>query len=185
MAKKALVILAEGFEEIEAVSPIDILRRSGIEVTVAGLHDVKVKGSRGIVIAADKQLDEAGTDFDALVLPGGMPGAVNLGASEKVKSLIAGMNAQGKVIAAICAAPVKVLAPLGVLKNRSATCYPGMEKEFGKETVFKDLPVVIDGNIITSRGVGTALAFSFALVETLAGKEAAERVKKATVVAYS
>lgn len=182
MAKKALVILAEGFEDIEAVASIDILRRAEIEVTVAGLNDTKIKGSRGILILADKKLDDAVADFDALILPGGMPGARNLGASEKVRTIVRTMNGQGKIIAAICAAPPKVLVAAGVLKNRSATCYPGMEKEFEKDTVFKDLPVVVDGNLITSRGVGTALAFALTIVEKLAGRETAERVKKAALV---
>jgi len=114
---------------------------------------------------------------------GGMPGARNLGASEKVISIVRKMNEQGKIIAAICAAPPKVLVAAGVLKNKSATCYPGMEKEFGEDTVFKDLPVVVDGNLITSRGVGTALAFALTIVEKLAGRETTERVKKSALVA--
>lgn len=182
MAKKALIILADGFEDIEAVVPIDILRRAGIDVTVAGLKDLKVKGGRGVVVMADKRLSEARDDFDALILPGGSLGARNLAASGDVAALVKKMSDAGKVISAICAAPSTVLAPAGVLNNRSATGYPGMEKGFDKTTIYKEDDVVVDGNIITSRGVGMALPFAFAIVEKLAGAETADKVKKATLV---
>jgi 4-methyl-5(b-hydroxyethyl)-thiazole monophosphate biosynthesis len=181
MAKKAIVILAEGFEEIEAITPIDVLRRAGIEVTVAGLSDIKVKGARGIVVEADKRLDEAGRDFDVCVLPGGSVGAANLAASEKVKSMIRGMNQNNKIIAAICAAPNVVLAPMGLLKKRSVTGYPGLTENIGKETLYKEESVVVDGNIITSRGPATALLFALTIVENLVGKETSDKVKKATL----
>lgn len=181
MAKKAIVILADGFEEIEAITPIDVLRRAGVEVTVAGLNGIKVKGSRGLIVEADKKLDEAGTDFDACVLPGGSAGAVNLAASGKVKSLIKAMDQNGKMIAAICASPNAVLAPLGILKNRSVTGYPGLLENFGKDTVYKEENVVVDGNIITSRGPGTALLFALMIVQELVGKGTSEKVKKATL----
>ena len=181
MVKKAIVILADGFEEIEAITPIDVLRRAGVEVTVAGVSDIKVKGSRGLVVEADKKLDEAGMDFDACVLPGGSVGAANLAASLKVKSMIKAMNQNGKMIAAICASPNAVLAPLGILKNRSVTGYPGLTENFGKETVYKEDNVVVDGNIITSRGPATALLFALTIVQGLVGKETSEKVKKATL----
>ena len=181
MAKKAIVILADGFEEIEAITPIDVLRRAGVEVTVAGVSDIKVKGSRGLIVEADKKLDEAGMDFDACVLPGGSVGAANLAASLKVKSMIKAMNQNGKMIAAICASPNAVLAPLGILKNRSVTGYPGLTENFGKETVYKEDNVVVDGNIITSRGPATALLFALTIVQELVGKETSEKVKKATL----
>lgn len=180
MPKKAIVILAEGFEEIEAVTCIDILRRADIEVTVAGLSE-QVTGSRGVIITADKKLDDIATDFDACILPGGMPGATNLVSSEKVKSTIKDLNQRGKIIAAICASPAVVLAPIGVLENKSATCYPGMEGHFDNNTQYKTDNVVIDGNIITSRGPATALAFSLAIVEALCGKEVSNNLKKATL----
>jgi len=181
MAKETLVILAEGFEDIEAVTPIDILRRAKIDVTVAALKDVKVTGARGVTIIADKRLDDAGADFDALILPGGSRGAENLAASAGVRSLIMAMHKKGKVIAAICAAPAVVLAPTGILNGKQATCYPGMESAFDKTTRFKADDVVVDGAIITSRGPATALAFSLAIVEKLAGREEAEKVRKATL----
>lgn len=181
MAKKAIVILAEGFEEIEAVTAIDILRRADIEVTVAGLNDLRVRASRGTVVMADKRLEEAGSDFDACVLPGGMPGASNLAASDKVRALLNKMTKEKRLIAAICAAPAVVLAPLGILNDKSATCFPGMEKDLSENVQFKKDSVVVDDNVITSRGPGTALAFSFAIVENLIGKEAADKIRKATL----
>jgi 4-methyl-5(b-hydroxyethyl)-thiazole monophosphate biosynthesis len=181
MAKKAIIILADGFEEIEAVTVIDILRRAGIDITVAGLGNINVKGSRGLNVVADKKLDELDIDYDACIFPGGMPGATNLASSGKVKTLIQKMNSTNKLVAAICASPAVVLAPTGILKNKSATCYPGMEQNFGSDVKYKDNNVVVDGNIITSRGPATALLFSLAIVEKLVGKEIADRVKKAVL----
>lgn len=181
MAKKALIILAEGFEEIEATAPIDLLRRAEVEVTVAGLGVLKVKSARNVMIVADKTLNETQADFDALILPGGGEGAKNLAASEKVKSLIKEMNQKEKLVAAICASPAVVLMPTGILKNKSATCYPGMEKNFDSSTEFKEESVVVDGNIITSRGPGTALLFALAIVEKLCGREVSEKLKKDTL----
>lgn len=181
MAKKAIIVLADGFEEIEAVTVIDILRRAEVNITVAGLGDTKVTGSRGLNITVDKKLDEAGSDFDALIFPGGMPGATNLAASDKVKNLIQKMHSEDRLIAAICAAPAIVLAPTGILKGRSATSYPGMQKNFGKDVTYKEENVITDGNIITSRGPGTALLFALTIVEKLAGKEIKDKIKKATL----
>lgn len=181
MTKKALIILAEGFEDIEAVAAIDILRRAGIDVTVAGLNSDRVKGARGTTVLADRELSEADADFDAVVLPGGMPGATNLANSPLVKSLITKMHQAGKIVAAICASPSVVLAPTGILKGKTVTGFPGMTENFGKDVVVKEDSVVVDQNIITSRGPGTALLFAFAIVEKLVGKEAADRVKKATL----
>ncbi|MFH1854262.1 MAG: DJ-1 family glyoxalase III [Candidatus Omnitrophota bacterium] len=181
MVKKAIVVLAEGFEEIEAVTIIDILRRAGIEVTVAALDDLKARGSHGITLLADIKLDKAGSDFDACVFPGGMPGATHLGVSEKVRELIQKMNSEKKIVAGICASPALVLAPLGILKNKNATCYPNMQTHFQQDTNYKTHDVVIDGNIITSRGPATALMFSLAIVEKLIGRVTAGKVKKAVL----
>ena len=181
MAKKAIIVLAEGFDEIEAVTSIDILRRAEIDITVAGLGNLNVKGSRVLIVTSDKKLDEAGIDYDACIFPGGMPGATNLANSEKVKKLIQKMDSAGKIIAAICASPAIVLGPVGILKNKSATCYPGMEQNFKSDVKYKDNDVVVDGNIITSRGPATALLFSLAIVKKLVGKEIADRIKKAVL----
>lgn len=182
MTKKSLIILADGFEEIEAVTPIDILRRADIEVSVASLNPKVrlVKGSHGIYIQAETALDElTPEDYDACILPGG-PGVKNLAASELVKSIILNMHAQGKLIAAICAAPAIVLAPIGILDKKNATCYLNMENHFSDTTIFHADPVVIDSNIITSRGAGTAMAFSLAIVEKLCGKDVTEKIKTLT-----
>ncbi|MCX5696398.1 MAG: DJ-1/PfpI family protein [Candidatus Omnitrophica bacterium] len=181
MSKNAIVILAEGFEEIEAVTCIDVLRRANINVTAAGLSGTLVKGSHGITLAADKKLEQAGSDFDVLVLPGGMPGAANLAASDKVNTLIKKMNGEGKIIAAICAAPAVVLAPTGILNYKNATCSTGMQTNFDKTTKFKNERVVVDDNLITSRGPGTALSFALTIVEKLIGKELAQKIGTAAL----
>lgn len=178
MPKRALIILAEGFEEIEAVCCIDLLRRAEIDVVVAGLTDYKIKGSRKLWVIADKKLDEIEPNFDALILPGGSLGAANLASSPKVNSLIKTMFRQGKIIAAICASPAIVVAPTGILENKSATCYPGMEKHFSSATKFKSESVVVDGTIITSQGPATAIKFALAIIHKLAGEDAVEKIKK-------
>ncbi|MCK5288718.1 MAG: DJ-1/PfpI family protein [Candidatus Omnitrophica bacterium] len=182
MTKKALVILAEGFEEIEAVTSIDILRRSGVEVTIAGLNNLMIKGANGINIIADKIMEEITPNFDACILPGGLSGAKNLASSEKAKSLILDMNNQGKIIGAICASPAIVLAPWRILDNKKATCYTGMNKNFGSTTTFVEENVVVDGNIITSRGPATSLLFAFKIVEELTDKESSDKLKKSILL---
>jgi protein deglycase len=182
MSKKAMIILADGFEEIEAITVIDILRRAGVEVTVCGLDSEKVKGSKGVVVVADKILERNESGYDAYVLPGGMPGAENLAASDKVKNLLLDMNDKGKTIAAICAAPAVVLAPLGLLDGKYATCYPGMESSFSDTTDYKKDDVVIDENIITSQGPATALKFAIAITDKLCGSVVAEKIANATLL---
>ncbi|MFO8052879.1 MAG: DJ-1/PfpI family protein, partial [Candidatus Omnitrophota bacterium] len=127
-------------------------------------------------------LDETSFESDACILPGGMPGAENLAKSESVKKLLLCLNNQEKTIAAICASPAVVLAPLGILDNKTATCYPGMEKSFSNSTIYKNQKVVIDKNIITSQGPATALKFALEIVEQLAGKEIANKVARATLL---
>lgn len=180
--KKALVLLAPGFEEIEAVTVIDILRRARIEVTVAGVTDRNVTGSHDITMVTDKILCDLSGNFDAVILPGGMPGATNLAASPLVRSVVKTMHQEKKLIAAICAAPAIVLSPLGVLKAKTATCFSGMQDHFEKDTHFSSEPVVIDGNVMTSRGPATALLFAIAIVEQLVGKDSSEQIRKATML---
>ncbi len=182
MNKKALVILASGFEEIEAVTPIDLLKRAGIDVTVCGVGEKSITGGRAkITVVTEKNIADISEDFDAIILPGGMPGAANLAASPKVNELITKAHQTKKIIAAICASPVIVLTPLGILKNKTATCFPGMEKDFHPTTTFKKQSTVVDGNIITSQGAGTSFDFSLKIIEQLLGIEAVKKVKIATV----
>lgn len=181
MNKNALVVLAEGFEEVEAVMPIDLLRRAGVDVTVAGLRHTHVTGSHRIQIIADTTLDDLRGDFDAIVLHGGNPGAQNLGESEKLRALIEVFDSHQKIIAAICAAPGVVLGPTGILNGRNVCGFPGTEKCFQPSTTVVMDTVVVDGHIITSRGVGTAHAFGLAIIEALVGKEMRDKIAKATL----
>ncbi len=172
-----LVPLAPGCEELEAVTIIDLLRRAGIEVVAAGLEAGPVRASRGVVLVPDLTLDEAlAHDYDAIVLPGGGPGSDALAADPRIKGLLGKMAAADRLIGAICAAP-KVLAGAGLLKGRSATSYPGVLEALGDTTItLRQEPVVRDGQLITSRGPGTAMAFALTLIEALAGREMREQV---------
>ncbi|GHV82567.1 DJ-1 family protein [Spirochaetia bacterium] len=186
MSKKALVFLADGFEEVEAITPIDYLRRAGVELTTVSISDSRmVTGSHGIPVTADAVLaDIAGADssvYDAMLLPGGMPGAANLAASGGVGGLLKGQAAAGRIVAAICASPAVVLAPLGLLAGRRFTCYPGMEGTV-RGAKWSEERVVIDGNIVTSRGAGTAAEWAIALIGTLVGKRDGEKVAGAVLL---
>lgn len=183
MKKSVLVLLAEGFEEMEAVISVDILRRAGIEVAMAALtEDLLVKGSRGILIKADIFLENYNKIPDALVLPGGVGGAERLAASAKVSELIALCNEKKKIIAAICASPAFVLPKSGILKGRKATCFPGEEQRFGEDIIFVQESVVVDGNVITSRGPGTAFDFALTVAEALVGKDVVMAVKEKALI---
>jgi len=176
--KKALIILADGFEEIEAVSTIDVLRRAGVEVIIAGLKRTILKGSHGISIKADIDLKDYKKIPDAVILPGGMPGATNLASSKRVISLVKGCFRKGRIVAAICASPAFVLFATGILKDRKVTCYPGCQRRFNQDISYIKKTVVIDGNLITSQGPGTALDFAFTIAEKLTGKKQTSLVKK-------
>lgn len=170
--KKVLVPLTQGCEELEAVTIIDLLRRAGILVVTAGLDDRPVTASRGTVLIPDTTLDRALRDsFDMIALPGGQPGSDNLQKDDRIKTLLQRMAAEHKFTAAICAAP-KVLAHAGLLSGKRATSYPGvLEKMQLSDVRLETTPVVRDGNIITSRGPGTAMDFALELIEVLVGKE--------------
>ncbi len=177
---EALVLVADGSEEIEAVTPGDVLVRAGVGVTCAGVGGTALRGSRGLPLGADVEVGAvAGRLFDAVVLPGGAAGAERLAASEEVSRIVRAHRDAGRVIAAICAAPAVVLAPLGVLDGKRATCYPGFEAQFPAGVRHEPGDVVVDGTLITSRGPGTALAFSLELAAVLAGRETADRVRSA------
>ena len=167
---KVLVPLAEGFEELEAITITDLLTRARIEVVTAGLKPGPVKASRGTTVIPNTDLDSAlEQEFDMIVLPGGQPGANNLQADQRILSAVKKMSDRGQIVAAICAAP-KALAEAGVLDNRNATCFPGSidTKQFPSINVTGD-SIVIDDNIVTSRGPGTAMDFALTLIERLAG----------------
>ena len=180
MAKKAAVLLAPGFEEVEAATPIDFLRRAGLDVIVAGVGETSIEGAHGLTFLADTTVEELSPDLDAVVVPGGMPGAANLAASSAVGALIKGMFTRGKLVASICASPAVVLSPLGVLEGKKTTCYPGFEKDLTCGT-FSEERVVHDGNVITSRGPGTAAEFSLKIIEYLSGEQAARGIHEATL----
>ncbi|MDR3020572.1 MAG: DJ-1/PfpI family protein [Treponema sp.] len=178
MEKKALVLLAEGFEEVETVTPFTYLRRAGIKATTAAIADsLQVKGARGITVIADNLLAELdGSNYDAVIVPGGIHGAANLAACEKTGALLKEMAAAGKLVCAICASPVVVLSPLGLLSGKNFTCYPGMEEKAHEDSRWLEDRVVVDGNIITSRAAGTSGDFAIAIIEYLLGKEMAEKI---------
>jgi len=137
-----------------------------------------ITGSHGITVSVDKKLSDVKRDFDAVIIPGGMPGALHLHNSSEVNDFIKEMNAKGVLIAGICAAPSVVMAPIGLLDNKAATCYPGDQIDFAKNTRYKDEAVVADGNIITSQGPATAMEFAFAIVEKLIGKDTVKKIRK-------
>jgi len=171
---KLLMPFAEGFEEIEAMSAISILRSAGISIDMVGVVGSMIPGAHGINTAMDKRIGDIRVDdYDGIVIPGGSRGCANLERSKIVMDAIKKLNEQGKLVAAICAAPL-LLSKAGVLHNKKATIYPGMEKELPYP---RDSKVVVDGNIITSQGPGTALDFALEIVKQLVGREKADKVR--------
>ncbi len=173
--KKVLVPLAPGFEEIEAVTVVDILRRAGAVVTLAGTVAGPVEGRSGIRVIPDTVMENVEElDFDMVVLPGGAVGTENLKKDRRVKNILERLHNRGRFITAICAAPA-VLSAIGITRGRTVTSHPSVRHEL-KEEVVTDDRVVADGNIITGLGAGSAMEFAFKLVETLFGKEKAKEV---------
>lgn len=167
---KVLVPLAQGCEELEAVTVADILRRAGITVITAGLEAGAVRASRGMMLLPDATLDEvAGTEFDMIVLPGGMPGSEHLKNDGRIIALLKSMAADGKYTAAICAAPMALHAA-GLLEGKRATSFPGVLDRLPGTHAYLNDKVVTDGNVVTSKGPGTAMDFALTLVELLAGR---------------
>ncbi len=177
-----LVPLAEGFEELEAVTIIDLLRRAGFDVTTAGFDNQPVRASRGTVVIPDTTLEQVqNRDFDLIVLPGGLPGADHLRDHPLLQSMIQRQNEQGKLLGAICAAP-RALASAGVLKGKKITCYPqALEEVDHSDFEITAERVVIDGNLVTSRGPGTAMDFALELIEQLADKALRDSVEAGLV----
>lgn len=179
--KKTAVLFANGYEEVEALTVVDLLRRAKIGCEILSVADSgHVTGSHGISIGADRNF--SGTDFsqyDGVILPGGMPGTTNLAADERVLALLRSFAAAGKLTAAICAAPT-VLAKAGLLEGKKAVCYPGMEEQLTGAKVSFD-PVAVDGTVITSRGLGTAIPFALSIVQYFEGRERAEALASSVV----
>ena len=180
---RVAVILADGFEEVEAIAIVDVLRRADIDTVIAGLHDGVVVSARKVKVVPDTVIDTVkADDFDMIVLPGGQPGSDNLNADPRVKELVLAFTGKGKLAGAICAAPY-VLANAGVLRGKHATAYPSYKDKLGGG-VYEERSVVTDGNILTSRGAGTALTFGLAIVERLVGREKALKIKEAMLIHY-
>ena len=169
------VLLADGFEEIEAITPTDILRRAGLDVKTVGVRSKTVVGAHGIATVADLTADEVDVSKISLaVFPGGMPGTLNLDASDFTDKVIGAVLQGGGRLAAICAAPL-ILGRRGLLSGKRAVCYPGFEGEL-LGAVTEDSPVLTDGNITTSKGAGTALEFSLELVSLICGREKSDSI---------
>ena len=178
---KVLMPLAAGFEEIEAIAVIDVLRRADIEVVLAGILPGPVEGAHNVNIFPDTTLDTInGDDFDMIILPGGQPGTDNLNANPNIHSHLREFAANEKLIGAICAAPI-VLASAGLLTGKRVTCYPSYQDRLDGG-IYEEMPVVGDGNLITSRGPGTAIQFALAIVTRLAGRETSDAISKAMIV---
>ena len=178
---KIVVPLAEGFEEIEGVSIIDVLRRANLDVTTAYISKNPVKGSHNSEIMADTAMDKLKpVDFNCIVLPGGMPGSEHLKNNDTVNTFVKHIYSKGGYVAAICAAPI-VLGNAGVLYDRKATCFPGNEDQLEGATIV-DEPVVVDGTVITGKGPGCAIPFSLELVTIFAGDEISNGLKNAMQV---
>ena len=175
------VFLADGFEEIEGLTVVDLLRRAGIETrTVSIMGQEEIQGAHGIIVKADSLFEN--TDFSEvkmLVLPGGMPGTTNLKEDENVRKAVQEAYDDGRYVAAICAAPT-ILADMGLLKGKRATCYPDMESEI-EDAYLTGAPVATDENIITSQGVGTAIDFALKLIEVLISEEKAVEIADSIV----
>lgn len=183
--KKTVVFLADGFEEIEGLTVVDLLRRAKIEVTTVSVMEGRsVTGAHQITVQADACFgDISYEDKDLLVLPGGMPGTTNLAAHKGLTELLVRFAEEGHMIAAICAAP-SVLGELGLLEGKKAVCYPGFEEKLLGAEVTEN-KVEISGNVTTSRGLGTAIPFALALIRQMKGEEEAESVKKSIIYGHS
>lgn len=178
--KKALVFIAQGFEEIEAVTSIDILRRGGVEVELAGIGSLEVKGARNVKLVCDFLSSQVKAIYDLIIIPGGMPGATNIANDEYATGIIKKHNSEGKYIGAICAAPAEVLGKLDLLANRDFTCYPGFQDRVNNGN-FVDSEVVVSGNIVTSKAAGTAMGFALKLLEMVVSKDVSDKVKRAVI----
>ena len=187
--KIVFVLLSDGFEEIESVTPVDLLRRAGFKVyTISMNESLEVIGARGIKVLADLHYSDIKLNLlpDAIFCPGGLNGSINLSNHSVVKDLLLACNNANKIIAAICAAPIIVFSPLGFLNGKQFTCFPDMlnsEYQANDADVsgYQNVPVVQDGNLITSQGAGTASNLAFRLIEVMGSKELSDKVKADTI----
>ncbi len=178
---KVCVLLANGFEDIEAMTIIDVLRRAELDVVTAAVSPGPVKSAHNVVVQADRNLADCAQEaWDMVILPGGLPGATNLRDDPQVQQLLKNQAGQGKKIGAICAAPI-ALGKVGLLQGKKATCYPGFQDQLTGASC-QEAPVVRDGNIITSRGPGTAMEFALQIVSDLKGKSTSDQLRKGMLV---
>ena len=178
------VFFADGFEEVEALTPVDYLRRAGVDVVTVGVGGLQIKGAHGITVVCDTQQESINVDdsLEGIILPGGMPGTVNLENSHVVQKFIDYCAEKGKLLAAICAAP-SVLGHKNLLKGRKAVCFPGFENDlYGAEIV--DAFSVVDGNFITAKGAGSASEFAFDIIAYLVSREKAHEIKNTVQTCY-
>jgi len=180
---RALVVVADGFEEIEFSGTVDVLRRGGVEtVTAAAQNSLELKGAHGIVMRADSLLGDVSGDFSAVVFPGGYRNSQTLGADLRVRRLVEKQAASGEWVCALCASPALVLSPLGLLKDKKATCHPSLLNEL--DAIVTEGSVVTDAPFITSRGPGTTLAFGLEIVRQLRGEDVARGLAESMLVAW-
>jgi len=176
------MFLGTGFEETEAIAPLDLLRRAGVEIMTVGINGKIVYGSHKIGVEADIELGEMDlTDLDMIILPGGLGGVASARASKEAMDALAFAWNNGKYVAAICAGPT-VLADLGITDGKNATCYPGCEDGMGSAMIAENAACVTDGKLITGTSAGCAIPFGLALVEALRGRETAEAIAKQIVI---
>ncbi|MBN1981758.1 MAG: DJ-1/PfpI family protein [Chitinivibrionales bacterium] len=180
MQKECIVLLANGFEEIEAITPIDLLRRADITVVTVGIGGKRITGGHNIVVIADTTIDEWCGTSDAVILPGGGVGTTNLSNSEIVIKLTTDFFHSGKLCAAICAAPL-VFEKAGILAGKRFTCYPGVEKKISSG-IYQEADVICDDTMVTSRSAATALPFGLKIIELMRSRE--HRQKIALSIAY-
>ena len=174
------MFLANGLEEIEALCPLDLVRRAGIPITTVGVGSREITGSHGITVLADMtDAEYTGEDAEMVFLPGGMPGTINLGASEVVKNAILSVHANGGYLAAICAAP-SILGDMGLLRGKEAICYPGFEDRL-TDAHLSEHRVVLDGKVLTAAGMGVALDMGLKIVEIFRGEKAAIELRHAVL----
>nr|WP_321451741.1 DJ-1 family glyoxalase III [uncultured Carboxylicivirga sp.] len=178
------LFLADGFEEIEALTPVDVLRRADIQVTTVSIsNSLEVTGAHQIIVKADTLISDIKPDnYSCAVLPGGMPGALNLKNNQKLNDLILAFAKENKLIGAICAAPI-VPAAIGITKNKKVTCYPGFEDQLTDADYTGNL-IEVDGQLITGKAAGAAMQFALQLVETIKNKETAKDVADKMFVKY-